>query len=221
MKRKTTPSAFDRLRHRFPPIPLYRSDLEEIIRIANVRELTVRLSDDKHEFESIDDLKENQGDRIRKLSIIISPENSFLLSVDVEINDDGITLITSRDDKLLPIWHEIKEIIEKRLPWYARFMRPIIWIYTSAFVLWLTPKPEQLTEDLEWLTRLGHAVGTLSFLLSMISLIYLQTSKGIYLQRQHEVKGIWDRYGEKVILLILGTVLGVFGKVISDKLLGQ
>ena len=221
MKRKNKSSIFDALDQRFPPIPLYRSDLEEIINIAETRKLVVSISDDTHEFDSMNDLKDNLGDRIMRLSISMYPEKSDFnfFYIQIKIDEDGIKLHTSKDDKLIAVWHEIKEVIEKRLPWYARFMRPFPWFLIGATIFWLIPnESDQLQEGFEWVTKLGFAVAVFSYLLGLISLWYLQRSRGIYLQRQHEIKGIWDRYGEKVILLILGTVLGVIGKLISEKL---
>ncbi len=221
MKKKETSSLFDNLRHKFPPIPLYRSDLDEIVTIAQVRELRVQISDDKYEYESLDDLKENRGNRIRRLTLTLTPEHSAYTSITVEIDSDGVLLRSSKDDKLVLVWHEIREIIEKQAPWYARFMKPLSWAYGALLFLWLSPKKEQIREGLEWVASAWVGVGSVMIVLSLLSVLYLNRSRGVYLQREHEVQGFWDRYGEKLAFLILGTVVGVIGKVVSDKLSGQ
>lgn len=220
MKKKTTSSLFDSLRHKFPPIPLYLSDLEEIVRIGQSRELRVQISDDKYDYESLDDLKENRGNRIQKLTLTLAPENSAYTSITVEIDSDGVLLRSSKDDKLVLVWHEIRDTIEKQAPWYARFMKPLSWAYGALLFLWLSPKKEQIQEGLEWIASLWIGFASFMFLLSLLAVLYLNRSRGVYLQREHEVQGFWDRYGEKLVFLILGTVLGVIGKVVSDKLSG-
>lgn len=221
MKRKSSSSLIDGLRHKFPPIPLYRSDLEEIVRIGHGRELRVRIADDQYDYENLDDLKENKGNRIKKLTLTLAPENFAYPSITIEVDNDGVLLRSSKDDKLVPVWHEIKDAIEKQLPWYARYMRPLSWAYGALIFLLLSPKKEQIREGMEWIASAWIGVGSFMFLLSLLSVLYLKRSRGVYLQREHEVQGFWDRYGEKLVFLILGTVLGVVGKVVSDKLSGQ
>lgn len=221
MKKKKTSSFLDSLRYRFPPIPFYRSDLEEIVRIAETRELQVRISDDKYEYESLDDLKENRGNRIKKLTLTLTPQNSTYTSITIEIDNDGVLLRSSKDDKLVSVWHEIKDAIEKQAPWYARFMKPLSWSYGALIFIWLSPKKEQIREGFEWVVIIWISVASFMILLSFLSVLYLNRSRGIYLQREHEVQGFWDRYGEKLVFLVLGTIIGVIGKVVSDKLSGQ
>ena len=221
MKTKKTSSFLDSLRHRFPPIPLYLSDLEEIVRIAQSRELEVKISDDKYEYESLDDLKENRGSRIRKLTLTLAPANSAYTSVTVEIDNDGVILRSPKDDKLVPVWHEIKDAIERQAPWYARFMKPLSWVYGALVMYLIPPKQEPVRESFEWFLNAWFSVAGLMLLFSLLSLLYLNRSRGVYLQREHEVEGFWDRYGEKLVFVVIGTVLGVIGKVVSDKLSGR
>ena len=221
MKTKKTSSMFDSLRHRFPPIPLYLSDLEEIVRIAQSRELVVKISDDKYEYEGLDDLKENRGSRIRRLTLSLALENSAYTSLTVEIDNDGVILRSPKDDKLVPVWHEIKDAIERQAPWYARFMKPLSWVYGALVMYLIPPKQEPIREGFEWVLHAWFSVAGVMLLLSLLSVLYLNRSRGVYLQREHEVQGFWERYGEKLVFVVLGTVLGVIGKVVSDKLSGR
>lgn len=220
MKQKKS-SILDRLRHRFPPVALYRSDLEEIIRLATARGFKVRISDDRYEFESLDDLRENRGNRIKKLMLEATISESSYPSVDIEIDSDGITIRSPKDDKFVPLWHEIKDAIQARLPWYARLMKPLIWLYLAIPFLWVLSKRQEVKEGFELTNYLLVSGAGLSIFLGLISLSYLRRSRGLRLQRQHEVQGFWERYGEKIILLVIGTAVGIVGKVLSDKLTGK
>lgn len=221
MKKKNSSSIFDELRHKFPPTPLYRSDLEDIISVAQSRELAILISDDQYEYESLDDLKENKGSRIKNLTITLTPDDSRLRTLTIKFNSDGVILASPKMDKLVYAWHEIKEIIERQVPWYSRFIRPLTWAYGAIFILFISPKKDQIREGMEWVTTACVAGGSVMLFLSLISFVYLKQNRGVHLQREHEVQRFWDRYGEKLILLIAGTVLGVVGKFVSDSLSGQ
>ncbi|OIQ96978.1 hypothetical protein GALL_210450 [mine drainage metagenome] len=214
-------SSFSRLRFRFPPLRLYRPDIEEIIHIAEGGELIVKLSDDSYDFESLDDLIENRGKRIKKLNINLVPKDSAYEYVTIDVDTDGITITATKNEKLALIWHEIKEVIGNKQPWYARFMRPFSWGAGGILLLVLAPKREQIQVGSEWTLHLWVGLMLLCFLMYGLSGLYLFKSKGIYLQREHEIEGFWGRYGEKIVLLVIGTVLGVAGKVIADRLTGK
>ncbi|HAF43828.1 MAG TPA: hypothetical protein DCK83_02510 [Gallionellaceae bacterium] len=211
------PSPYARLRHRFPPFPLYRSDIEEIIHIAEGRELVVKLSDENYEFDSLDDLKVNRGKRIKRLILNFVPSDSTYEYIAIDVDADGITLVATRNDRLISVWHEIKDAIGSKQPWYANYLKPFPWGLGGMLLLIFFPKREQLNNGAEWVLQLWAGLMLLCFFMNALSLLYLYKSKGVYLQRAHEVEGVWDRYGEKVIMLIIGTLLGVAGKVIADK----
>ncbi len=222
MKPKTTSSILDRLRHRFPPMRLYRPDIEELLRLSDVRGLKAKISDDKFEFDGLDDVKEHRGERVRQMHIEFrADENSFLRSVDVEIDSDGILLRSYKDDKLVPFWHEIKDFFENRTPWYAKLMKPLAWVWAATVVLWLGPNVKEAQTWPKSTLYIWIALVCLTVTLSAASWLYLRQTRGVYLKREHEVQSLWDRYGEKLVPLVIGTVLGVLGKVLADQLTGK
>jgi hypothetical protein len=216
MKPKKTFALFDNLSCSFPPTPLYRSDLDVIVKIGVDRGLKLAISDDSDEFDDLDDLKENRGNRIKKLTLAFASETSYK-SVNVEITGEGISLSASKDDQLLPVWHEMKGAIEKRVPVQARFMKPTLWVFVTLCVLILVPR-------FNWPPS-GSFYRYVAILLPAymwaLSLYYVKKSGGVYLQKQHEVESFWDKYGEKLVFTIGGVVLGVVGNIVTQKIMGK
>ncbi len=230
-------SPFDRVRHKFPPSPIYYSQLEEIIQLARERGLEVCISDDddKYEYEDLEDLRKHKGDRLPQLTLNVTREGVDYKYVNVKIDSDGIRISSNKDDNLVPFWHEIKDIFDKQVPWYARFMKPILWMWSSALLLWLVPvvlklapNPENLHGGPKWVlyTRIGIIVFSLfmiafSLFMSLFSVYYLRKNRGIHLKREHEIQGFWKRNREHILLLVIGTALGVIGTVIGTVIMNK
>ncbi|MCG8094133.1 MAG: hypothetical protein JAZ17_11000 [Candidatus Thiodiazotropha endolucinida] len=216
MKRKDKSSHFNNLKHRFPPTILYRTDINQIVEMMSDRGLDVKISDEDYEYESLDEVQEQKGNRVYKLNIDADKDNSIYKSMYLLIEKDGITLQSHKDDHLIPLWYEIKELISKRTPWYARFMSPFGW--ASAAFVWLLfgPKADEISNLQQSMALAWLVVLTLFLLVSFFSSYYRRTNRGIYLQKQHEVLGFWQRNGDKIFMLAIGTVLGVAGTAITN-----
>lgn len=221
MKQKNLSPLRNALRHKVPPIPLFRSDLEEIFAIAETRNFDIQISDDRYEYEDLDDLKANRGDRVKNITITLRRENKIPLYMQIEVESDGVKLYSTKNDEMIAAWHEIKEIIDNRVPWYAAIMRPIYWLWGTAIVLWIFPNEKISEENMDWPVVIWLVSILLLSAMSLSSFLYFRKNRGVYLQRQHEVQGFWSRYGERILFLVLGTLLGIFGKVASDMLSGQ
>lgn len=221
MKRKEKSSRFDILKHRFPTVRRYRADLEDILEISKTRGFNVRISDDDYEYETLDELREQRGDRVLKVVLNVSPDNSSYSAVSIEIEKDGVTVRSQRDDNLVSLWHEIKDLLAKRVPWYARLMSPLGWALIASVWLWNGPKRHELSTFPPFLISIWFAFLFFSVSMSIFSFWYQRTNRGVYLLREHEVLGFWDRYGEKISMIVLGAVLGVLGKIAMDFIAGK
>lgn len=221
MRRIRKSSILDELRHRFPPTVLYRTDIDHIIEMANERDLNVKISDEDYGYTSLDEVQEQRGNRVYKLNIVAQKDNSIFETLDVLIEKDGVTLRCQKKDHLVPLWYEIKEFISKRMPWYARFMYPSRWVWAAIVWLLIRPKAEEFHTLPQSMVLVWQGVFALFVLVSIFSAYYRQMNHGIYLQKQYEVLGFWERNGDKMLMLIIGTVLGVIGTVVSNLITGK
>lgn len=221
MKRKSKSSTFDNLRHRFPPTILYRTDIDHIIEMASDRGLDVKISDEDYEYVSLDEVQEQRGNRVYKLNIVADKDNSIYKTLALLIEKDGVTLRCQKEDHLVPLWHEIKELISKRSPWYARFMSPFGWAWAAIVWLWVGPKADELNTLPQSMALVWLGVLASFMLASIYSAYYRRTNRGIYLQKQHEVLGFWERNFDKMLMLVIGTILGVVGTVVANLITGK
>lgn len=216
MKPKEKSTLFDNLSCSFPPTHLYRADIEQIIQIGTSRELKVNISDSTAEFDDLDDVQENRGNRVKELAVSFSGKTAFS-SISLKIGSGGITLRSSKDDALVLAWHDIKSAIERRVPFHARFMKPTLWL-TTLFCIAVLENKFNILPSNEFF-RIGTLI--VPIYLWAISLYYVKSNGGVYLQKEHEVPSLWDRYGEKTVTLIAGAVIGAIVTAVSQKLLGK
>jgi len=218
MKPKTQFSFFDHLQYKVRLVWLYRADLEEILRIAQARGLKTRISDDRNEYDSLDDLREHRGEHVRNLSIDFTDGKPFE-SANFKIGPDGVVLQTDKSDKLILFWQEAKEMLEKRAPWYSALTRPLPLLWAAVIVLWL---PLKAFNGKEWSSPVALAwtgSGLFLFIAAAVSQFFLWQSQSVYLKREHEVQGFWTRNGEKLIVLGIGAFLGALCTAIVNRLL--
>lgn len=202
-------------KHRFSPFPLYLSDIEEIQKFADARKLKMFVSDDKYEYSNLNDLIAHQGLRIMRLNVEFRPTNSRS-GLELNISPVGLVLRSVKEDKLVSLWHEAKSILERRVPKYVVIMNPWWWVWTAIISFLLTTGEDaKVISESQLNIRYGFLI--FSVIMSALSFYYVRLSRGIHLKRKHEISTLWDRYGEKVILLILGSFFGVVGKIILER----
>jgi len=205
----------------FPAMRLYRDDLEEYISLAAANGLKPYISDNDYEYDSLDEVQTNRGPYVPTISLRFS-ESGSRQSVRLRIKKNGISLTADNKQSLIVTWQQIRDVIDERVPWYARYLKGDNWFYggiVGFFVVAILatelPKPLQNTDVVTWMIWAAPVIG---IGMAVISGIYPRMNHGVYLQREHEALTFWRRYGEKIIFLILGTTLGVIGKIAADHL---
>lgn len=215
MKPKKKSSVFDSLKERFPPTPLYRADLEEIISIGKSRDLEMTISDDTAEFDDLDDVQENRGDRVKHLEI--SFRSSPYSSIKLRITPMGISLTTSKVDELLATWHEMKSAIERRIPPHAVAMKPYLWGIIICVLVFFDNRFHVLPEK----SSIKLLILTPFAALLFGSFYYVQSSGGAYLKKQHEIMGFWEKNGREIIKIVGAAIFGAIAKSVVDMLIGK
>lgn len=210
---KKTNSLFENQLAKFPATPLYLGDIERLIRVGTDRGLSVTISDSTDEYENLDDLIENRGKRVKNLSLAFAGESKYN-AINLEIGESKISLRAPKDDKLLPAWHEMKSLIENRAPVQARYMKPTLWFFVEMGMLGVLSQSNWPPSG----SLIRIAMLLFPFVMGFYSAYYIRISGGVYLQRQHEVEGFWDRNADKIYLLVIGAVLGAVGQFIVQKI---
>jgi hypothetical protein len=219
VKRKQS-SYRDRPRQRFPAIALYRDDLNDIVAILKKRGLQIKFSDSDFEYESLDEFAENQGDVIRSLAISGFKEASAN-SIDFEFKKEGIRIRSDKEDDLVASWQEIKALLEKRIPWYARFLKVERWLWAFLFLALLGHEHVSAIATDSAPGYLFSVAIMISGYVTIYSLIHRSKNSHICLKRRHQVLSFWEKNGEKMLMLIIGAVIGAVVKGTVDLLFGK
>lgn len=192
---------------RFPPMPLYWSDLQRIIKIGTDRGLKLTISIGKEDFDNLEHLREEHGDRVKQLRLKFY--DAAYTSISISMGTGGVRISTSKDEKLLMASMEIKEAFAERLPVQAVAMRPYTWTVIGASVLYIAAHNNwRLSQNIA-----QCAAVILPFYLSLLSFHYVATNSVVYLKRKHEIESFWSRYGEKALWMIGGSALTVVGQL--------
>lgn len=197
-------SIFDRwLVYSTPAIRFYLSDLKELVRIAQAREMIVVIADDKHEFESVDELVTERGERVLDLTITasMSPHTLFRES-EIKFRD-AITVQTYKgEDRLALLHQDLVSFISGKRRWYVGLMRPTWWsmgIFGSFLPLYFA---DARASDFPF------AVMIVCTEMMLIGWLYLSLNRGVYLRKAHEIQGFWSRNQDKIVSGLIGSALG-------------
>ncbi|MFM0184161.1 hypothetical protein PQR25_00065 [Paraburkholderia nemoris] len=212
MKTENTFPILSTMVDRFPPMPLYRSDLDRIVKIGTDRGLKLIISESKDSFDSLDALREERGDRIKRLWLKFY--ESPYTSITVSMGTGGVRIETSKVENLLMASLEIKEAFVERLPVEARIMKPYAWGMLALLVFYLAAHNGwKISQNIAQCVAL-----LLPLYLFGLSCRYIMANSVVHLVKKHEVEGFWSRYGEKALLLVAGSVLTVLGQLLVHQL---
>lgn len=212
-KRQMGLSIFGNVVDKFPPMPLYWSDLQKIIKTGTDRGLNLTISVGKEEFDSLELLREEQGDRIKHLQLKFHGDTPYS-SIDVSMGAGGVRIATSKNEKLLMTALELKEAFADRLPIQARIMRPVLWTAVTAIALYIAAHEN-------WHLSQNIAQGMVVLVplwMTLLSCHYVLTNSVVHLKKKHEVESIWSRYGEKVLLLVAGGGITMAFQLLAHQL---
>jgi len=202
-----------------PPVKLYLDDVDDFIyKIQSVCE-KIEFSTKDYEFESLEELKNNSGKKIKELTITgisLSPWMNISISVkkfEVHLSTHG------KSEAIRGLWHSLRSSLQKKSGWYSRFLIPWFWaIILMCSVLGMgiylgtshsTPSPKMFF--------LNPISASAAFLLILSFLIRWKGST-IYLKRRHLVPGFWTRNLDDIIKVIIGAAIGVGGTLLSKYL---
>lgn len=197
---------------RFPPMPLYWSDLQRIIKIGTDRGLKLTISVGKEDFDSLEHLREEHGDRIKRLRLKFY--DAAYTSISISMGTGGVRISTSKDEKLLMASMEMKEAFAERLPVQAVAMRPFAWTALGAIVLYIAAHNNwRLSQNIA-----QCAAVIFPFYLSLLSFHYVTANSVVHLKRKHEIESFWSRYGEKALWMVGGSALTVVGQLLVHQM---
>ncbi|OPY88857.1 MAG: hypothetical protein A4E71_00187 [Smithella sp. PtaU1.Bin162] len=198
-------------------VKLYRDDIDLILSLFHEYEYTTYISDNEFEFESLNELIDKRG--VAPTYFYIKGKDEEHESVSISFEKNRLTINSYSDVKKVAIiiFSQIRDIIESRISKIYIILNPGFYISIIIVVFLFLIALLSLSKE--------RAISMYSLLLPLFALPVLATIiSGVYrdnihrvviLKRKHE-GGFWKQNADKIWLLILGGLIGVFIKFILE-----
>jgi len=189
-----------------------------MVELMKEQSLEVLFKDDDFEYESIAEIVEKRGDK--KSQIMIIGRRSDAKWLDVTLDVDGRTLGLRADGELELVWHRIKDFVADKTPWYSRYIEIFPWSIITFTLLF------QYTSFIDWETKIlavpvwFNTLVVVASLIFAFSILKTITDRGVVLVPRHAAKNFWTRNADRILMLIVGAIIGAFGKYIAKILFG-
>lgn len=208
---KELPDSFD-----FPLI-LFREDLDHLVQILLDKGIHCEFICGEFKFKTLDEIEKEYGKKLKDLVIKSAPQSAqFTLNFP---GDGHARLIYFGNDRNLI--HEIREYLSTKKNKFIRiFANPLVpsilfliflfsgeWLEDYALESWNSPYM------FKWAFSLTMTTVGLYFLYCVRKTLYRPNSINLY--RKYE-GSYFKRNKEKIVFLIIGTVLGTLGTLIAQ-----
>ncbi|GAH84133.1 unnamed protein product, partial [marine sediment metagenome] len=168
---------------------------------------------DEYRLETISDISKIKKSKTTNFSI---NAHSPHISLDISKNSASLYISNEDDLKLLGMFSKIDGIISKRIsllsvftiPWIQYPVQLILWIIFWKLPIERFTIPESLFKASFLILIAIWILGGFWFNLRKYGLIYLSDS--------HSKLNFFQRNKDKIILLIIGAILGIGGTVVAN-----
>jgi hypothetical protein len=157
-------------------------------------------------YDSIDELITHQGQNPKEISISARNKDLSLEYFSLHFNKDHISVYSRGSEKMYSFGLEIGELIKNKVDKYYKILNPnsllfISFLVTLISTIFIDKKTKTLSQP--WLLW----VICILAIITIKSYFYRYLWIGLSLVRRHEY-GFWNRNKDKIILSILGLILG-------------
>jgi hypothetical protein len=193
-------------------IRLFRDDLEEIMQSMNGFSTDIVISDDYNRYDSFDELLQHRGVRPLTLRLSCSKSDTYQ-SISLSIKKNTVSLHSYGGAEAHAMIYELQDYIKNKIPKLYRFINPFVWYFIFLLVFFLSIIISPKLSSLLSIKNPINAV-LIGFLVVFLgSIAYRRLSLGVFLTKRHSGNVI-KRNKDKIILLIIGGVVGVVGTLL-------
>ncbi len=202
---------------------LFRDDLDLVISIFKEHNFEIKISDQYFEYETLDELIEKRGERPRSFVLVGQSRENEYGWVSISFEKNRTYLSTSfGNEKTRYAFGRIKDIFDTERSKVYVILNPFLLIIPAYFfglfyVLKLADKAKQNTVVIPlWLP----VIAIVFISIWVISGLYRIGAYQAVLKRKHE-GGFWKRNADKIILLVIGAIIGIVAKYVIELLIGK
>ncbi len=191
-------------------VQLFRDDIEEIMNRCVEKSIELKLSDSKYSYESLDEIPKYRGNFLSQLDIDGKSTKMQYTYIGISFEKAKARLFLRGSTELYSLGYELKDFLQKRIPWHYKVFNPPIWFCLSWFAgsefFFLNYQKEKTTTlSYQWLGWVSIAL----LILCLTSLLNRHFNFKINLSRKHET-GFLKRNGEKILLIAISSIIGSF-----------
>lgn len=191
---------------KFPPCTLFLDDIEEIIQQIKSVTSDIGISDKSYEFDSIEELIQNSGSKIKELKL----RGRYGISVNIAKHSIYL-FVSGYDEKYIGVFYILREFLKSKVGWLRRFLRPMRWLFIVWFSLIGVPIISTIIKhkpELKVIDQIYTIIFGLMLLFYVISLLLTWKGSTIYLERRHKVSKFWERNRDTIIVGIITAIIG-------------
>jgi len=185
------------------PVTLYIDDISEILEKMEHVCKEIKLGDEKYKYESLEELKKHRGNKVKEIEICgYYPFLTLEIGKYVNISTSGET------EAVIGLWYSLKDYLKRKSPWYSKILTAGSWGISSLLLLSLLPLVLITFPKIKEPYFNVMAISGFFYILSF--LVRLKGST-IYLERKHQISNFWGRNRDKIIMLLIGSILTLLG----------
>lgn len=225
-----------RLWVKLPQVCLYMEDIDEIVAKMRSACSELRFSDETHEFESLEEMKDKRGCVTGTLEITGYIPVTAWMSLDIRA--DGTTLSTDGcSDAMVGVWYYLRDYLSKRVragfrlpvmlsPFWSGFLDAFLYsalFWVSVIVIAVTAYNYGSKGTVPLPIKENPKLASLYFAFLALAILRVVTSiwpkkKGslVYLEPKCKVRSFWQANRDKIYLVIItATITAIITLVVS------
>ncbi len=190
----------------------FRNDIDGALNILTDNGLNITLQDDKHIYDSIEEIIKNVGNSPLKIKIEARNKETYE-SVGLSFDKSELSISCHGSEQMYSLGFRLRNYFAETIPWHYKIFNPWIFYFTT-----FTPITYAFDKTSGEIVRPWILIPLgLSLTLWIFSYFLRKNAYGIRLIRNHE-HGFWKRNKDNLIVSIIstlvGAVLGVIGTLL-------
>jgi hypothetical protein len=190
-------------------IEIFLEDIENIIKImSHDGKEGLEISDEKYEYDSLDELKQRNTKILKRLKLI-----KYFPTISLEFGVLGGVRLFADSKEEIPFLM-LKSLLLKRKRWLSFLSSTNLIISTITIFIILTLTPLEILKSNRFFSFFGYIYITI-FILFIIEMVCLFGNfASINLIYSHERQSFWARNRDQIIIAISSAIIGaVFGGI--------
>lgn len=199
-------------------IVAFRDQIEDAINILFENGLLVSIQDDKHTYDSIDEVIDNVG--VKPDNIEIQGRNKETYeSLELRFDKNEVRIHSHGSEQMYSLGYRMTNFFSQMTPWHYKVFNPWIFAFISVSPMGTIEYAFNENEELirPWIIVLIFC----SYVLWLLSYLLRKYNYGIRLIKRHHY-GFWRRNKDNLVVSIIsvlvGTVMGIIGTLLIQYL---